>query len=79
MSLEVISRTRTTVEGGERCVFSSWKYSHYFEFMSAKDENIKVRCTGDKVRDSKGFILNWFHLIFSDNILSNTLELPNRT
>ncbi|KAG1925936.1 zinc finger BED domain-containing protein 1-like [Pimephales promelas] len=41
------------MEGGERCAFSSWKYRHYFEFVSAKDENIKVRCKlcagGDKV------------------------------
>ena len=34
-----------TMEGGERCTFSSWKYSHYFEFVSAQDENIKERCT----------------------------------
>ena len=44
------------MEGGERCAFSSWKYSHYFEFVSAKDGNIKVRCTlcagGDKVLSS---------------------------
>lgn len=26
-------------------MFCSWKYSHYFEFVSAKDDNIKVRCT----------------------------------
>ncbi|KAG1960435.1 hypothetical protein F2P79_006315 [Pimephales promelas] len=31
------------MEGGERCAFSSWKYRHYFEFVSAKDENIKHR------------------------------------
>ena len=46
--------TQTTME--ERDVrFLSWKYSHYFEFVSAKDENIKVRCTlcaGDKVLSS---------------------------
>ena len=24
--------------------FHSWKYSHYFEFVLAKDENIKVHC-----------------------------------
>ena len=29
----------------ERCTFSSWKYSHYFEFVSAKDENMMVCCT----------------------------------
>ncbi len=44
------------MEGGERCAFSSWKYSHYFEFVSAKDDNIKVRCTlcagGNKVLSS---------------------------
>ncbi|KAI2647786.1 E3 SUMO-protein ligase ZBED1 [Labeo rohita] len=43
------------MEGGERYAFSSWKYSHYFEFVSAKDDNIKVRCTlcaGDKVLSS---------------------------
>uniref|UniRef100_A0A8C6MM86 BED-type domain-containing protein n=1 Tax=Nothobranchius furzeri TaxID=105023 RepID=A0A8C6MM86_NOTFU len=37
---------------GERCAFFSWKYGHYFEFLSAKDFNIKVRCTlcvGEKV------------------------------
>ena len=33
------------MEGGERCAFSSWKYSYYFEFVPAKDENIKVCCT----------------------------------
>ena len=26
-------------------MFSSWKYSHYLEFVSAKDGNIKVGCT----------------------------------
>lgn len=31
--------------GGEKCAFSSWKYNHYFEFVSVKDDNIKVRCT----------------------------------
>ena len=36
--------TNTTMEGGERCVFFSWKYSHHFELVSAKDENIKVHC-----------------------------------
>lgn len=43
------------MEGGERYTFSSWKYSHYFEFVSAKDDNIKVRCTlcaGNKVLSS---------------------------
>ena len=25
--------------------FLSWKYSQYFEFVSANDENIKVHCT----------------------------------
>uniref|UniRef100_A0A3Q4G1F6 BED-type domain-containing protein n=1 Tax=Neolamprologus brichardi TaxID=32507 RepID=A0A3Q4G1F6_NEOBR len=37
---------------GERCSFFSWKYSHYFEFLSTKDFNIKVHCTlcvGEKV------------------------------
>ncbi|CAI5669815.1 unnamed protein product [Oreochromis niloticus] len=37
---------------GERCSFFSWKYGHYFEFLSTKDFNIKVRCTlcvGEKV------------------------------
>uniref|UniRef100_A0A3B4ERU9 BED-type domain-containing protein n=1 Tax=Pundamilia nyererei TaxID=303518 RepID=A0A3B4ERU9_9CICH len=37
---------------GERCSFFSWKYGHYFEFLSTKDLNIKVRCTlcvGEKV------------------------------
>ena len=33
------------MEGEERCAFSRWKYSNYFELLSAKDENIKVRCT----------------------------------
>ena len=35
--------TQTAVKGGERCTFSIWKYSHYFEFLSVQDENIKVR------------------------------------
>lgn len=37
---------------GEKSAFSSWKYRHYFDFISVKDDNIKVRCTlcaGDKV------------------------------
>ena len=42
MSHHAATQTQTTMEGGERCTFSSWKYRHYFEFMSAKDENIKV-------------------------------------
>ena len=25
--------------------FPSWKYSHYFKFVSAKDENIEVCCS----------------------------------
>ena len=30
---------------GEKCSFKSWRYSHYFEFVSAKDaKNIVVRC-----------------------------------
>ena len=36
-------------------MFSSWKYRHYFEFASAKNDNIKVRCTlcvGNKVLSS---------------------------
>ena len=36
-------------------MFSSWKYGHYFEFVSAEDENIKGHCTlcaGDKVLSS---------------------------
>ena len=35
--------------------FFCWKFSRYFEFVSAKCENIKVRCTlcaGDKVLSS---------------------------
>ena len=39
------TQTQTAMEGGERRAFSSWKYSHYFEFVSAKDDNVKVRCT----------------------------------
>uniref|UniRef100_A0A3Q2PK85 BED-type domain-containing protein n=1 Tax=Fundulus heteroclitus TaxID=8078 RepID=A0A3Q2PK85_FUNHE len=42
------------MQGEEKCAFSSWKYSHYFKFMSSKDD-IKVRCTlcgGDKVLSS---------------------------
>uniref|UniRef100_A0A3Q2VAM0 BED-type domain-containing protein n=1 Tax=Haplochromis burtoni TaxID=8153 RepID=A0A3Q2VAM0_HAPBU len=37
---------------GERCSLFSWKYGHYFEFLSTKDFDIKVRCTlcvGEKV------------------------------
>ena len=44
------------MEGGERCTFSSWKYSHYLEFVSAKDERIKVcciLCAGDKIATIK--------------------------
>uniref|UniRef100_A0AAZ1XBT5 BED-type domain-containing protein n=1 Tax=Oreochromis aureus TaxID=47969 RepID=A0AAZ1XBT5_OREAU len=44
-------KRKTTMEG-ERCSFFSWKYGHYFEFLSTKDFNIKVRCTlfvGEKV------------------------------
>ena len=40
------------MEGGESSAFSSWKYRHYFKFVSAKDGNIKVSCTicvGEKV------------------------------
>ncbi|KAJ8011289.1 hypothetical protein DPEC_G00056600 [Dallia pectoralis] len=33
------------MEGENRGGFASWKYSHYFEFVSAKDDNIRVRCT----------------------------------
>lgn len=32
------------MEGGERCTFSRWKYSHYFEFIE--------HCAGDKVLSS---------------------------
>ena len=43
-------------EERERCAFSSWKYNQYFEYLSIKDGNIKVRCTlcagGDKVLSS---------------------------
>ena len=49
------TQTHTTMEGGERCTFFSWKYSHSFWAVSAKDENIKVCCTlcaGDKVLSS---------------------------
>ena len=28
----------------EKSAFSSWKYRHYFDFVSVKDDNIKVRC-----------------------------------
>ena len=45
----VFQHEETTVEGGERCVFSSWKYSLC---QLTSHENIKVRCAlcaGDKV------------------------------
>ena len=39
------------MEGGERCVFSSWKYSHYFELLKKKlkkkqagAENLSLLC-----------------------------------
>ena len=51
--------TQTTMEGEERCTFSSCKQSHYFEFLSAKDENNKVHCTvcaGNKVSSFKNTV-----------------------
>ena len=30
---------------GERSAFSSWKYRHYFQFVSAKGDILKARCT----------------------------------
>lgn len=30
------------IETGERYAFSSWKPNHYFEFVSAKGNNIRV-------------------------------------
>ena len=50
------TQTHTTMEGGERSTFSSWKNSRYFEFLSAKDENIKVHCklcAGDKASNTQ--------------------------
>ncbi|CAL9692113.1 unnamed protein product [Knipowitschia caucasica] len=43
------------MEEGEKCAFSRWKFAHYFQFVSAKDDNIRVRCTlcaGNKVLSS---------------------------
>ena len=40
-----------TMQGGEE--ISNWKYSHYFEFVPPKDENIKVGYTLHSVLATK--------------------------
>ena len=49
---QATSGTNVNNNNGERRVMHWWKYSHYFDFVSMKDDNIKVRgtlCAVDKV------------------------------
>ena len=65
------------MEGGERCTFSSWKYSHYFEFVSAKDENIKVCFTLKVLSSFKNTMSNLKkHLESQHNTVKFTEPVP---
>lgn len=41
---ETIQVQNKVSTASKKCTFSSWKYSHYFEFISVKGKNIIVSC-----------------------------------